>query len=319
MADAIKLSELPADQVPEKLKAGYYFDFVAHPFAHWSLVSEARSVIDVLGRIGGYTRSWLAEKIEQMGKSNSVKLLTEKDFPNRGVGGFRVLLAEGAQFDPSYYVGSGPGQSPGTICLDKGAKLLGSIVYPNEGDIYVGSETLVEPAVGIKGPTIIMEGNEIRQGAYFRGNVILGSNSPGTAFRGELKNVVMMNDANFPHPSYLGDSICGFRAHFGSHATAANVGIFQGLRERDKRTNIVISADGRRYDLGLVKMGVVLGDFTQIGCGSVIAPGTLMGPNCVVYGLCNIDRGLYDAGTLFKNKAMGAKVIEIAGVDPGRV
>jgi len=319
MADVIKLSELSPDQVPEKLKADYYFDFQAHPFAHASLVSEASSVIDVLGKIGGYAKSWLAEKIDEMAKADSVRVLTEKDFPHRGTGSFRALVAEGAEFDPSYYLGSAPGKKPGTICLDRGARLLGAVVYPNEGDIYIGAETLVEPGVGIKGPTIIMEANEVRQGAYLRGNVILGSNSGGTAFRGELKNVVMMNDANFPHPSYLGDSICGFSTHFGNQVTAANLGIFQGLRERAKRTNVVIAVDGIRYDLGLVKMGVVMGDFTQIGCSSVVAPGTLIGPNCVAYGLCNVDRGLYDKSTLFKNKAIEAGVIELGSVDPSRV
>ncbi len=319
MADVIKLSELSPDQVPEKLKADYYFDFDAHPFAHSSLLTEAKSVIDVLGKIGGYAKSWLAAKIDQMGKSGAVKVLTEKDFPNRGTGCFRALVAEGAQFDPSYYVGSPSADGPGTICLDKGARWIGAVAYLNEGDIFIGADTLVEPGVGIKGPTIIMEANEIRQGSYFRGNVIVGSNSGGTAFRGELKNVVMMNDANFPHPSYLGDSICGFSTHFGNQVTAANLGIFQGLRERAKRTNVVISVDGRRYDLGLVKMGVVMGDLAQIGCSSVVAPGTLIGPNCVAYGLCNIDRGLYDAGTLFKNKAIGANVIELGTVDPSRV
>jgi len=74
-----------------------------------------------------------------------------------------------------------------------------------------------------------------------------------------------------------------------------------------------------RYDLGLVKMGVVLGDLTQIGCSSLIAPGTLIGPASVAYGLCNIDRGAYDRGTLFKNKAIVAQAIEITQVDPGRV
>jgi hypothetical protein len=319
MADVIKLSELPPDQVPEKLRSDYYFDFAAHPFEHASLVTEAKSVIDVLGKIGGYAKSWLAAKVDEMSSSGALQVLTEKDFPNRGVGCFRALVAEGAQLDPSYYLGSPSPDDAHTICLDKGAKLVGSVIYPGEGDIYVGADALIEPGVGIKGPTIIMEGNEVRQGTYLRGNVILGSNSSGTAFRGELKNVVMMNEANFPHPSYLGDSVCGFATHFGNQVTAANLGIFQGLRERAKRTNVVIAVDGQRYDLGLVKMGVVLGDLTQIGCSSVIAPGTLIGPNCVAYGLCNIDRGLYDAHTLFKNKAIGANVIEVASVDPSRV
>ena len=164
-----------------------------------------------------------------------------------------------------------------------------------------------------------MEGNEIRQGAYLRGNVILGLNSGGTAFRGEFKNVVMMNDANFPHPCYLGDSLCGNSTHFGNQVTAANLGIFQGLRERAKRTNVVISIDGVRYDLGLTKMGVIMGDYSQVGCNSTVAPGTLMGKNCVAYALCMIDRGLYDDCTLFKNKPMAGKIIEVTSVDPARV
>lgn len=315
----IRLSELAADQVPEKLRSGYYFDFDAHPFAHARLVTEAKSVIDVLGRIGGYATAWLAEKIDEMSKAGDVRLLTEQDFPDRGTGCFRALLAKDAEFDPSYCVGSPPDGRPGTICMDKGARLLGAVVYPGEGDIYIGADTLVEPAVGIKGPTIIMEGNEIRQDAYFRGNVVLGSSSGDTAFRCELKNVVMMNDAQFPHPSYLGDSVCGFGTHFGNQVTAANLGIFQGLRKNDKQTNVVITVDGIRYDLGRVKMGVVLGDRSQVGCSSVIAPGTLIGPDCVAYGLCSIDRGLYDAGTLLKNKPMDAKVIELATVDSSRV
>ncbi|MHC4398067.1 MAG: LbetaH domain-containing protein [Planctomycetota bacterium] len=319
MSDVIKLSELSGDQVPEKLRPGYYFDFEAHPFAHESLLAEAKSVVEVLGKIGGYAKRWLAEKVDQMSKSASARVLTEADFPDRGTGRFRAVVAEGARFDPAYFVGSPSADQAGTICLDKGASLLGGVVYPGEGDVYVGPEALVEPGTGIKGPTIVMEANEIRQGAYLRGNVILGSSSGGTAFRGELKNVVMMNDANFPHPSYLGDSVCGFATHFGNQVTAANLGIFQGLRERESRTNVVIAVDGRRYDLGLVKMGVVLGDGAQIGCSSVIAPGTLIGPGCVAYGLCNVDRGLYDAGTLFKNQAIGAGVIETGRVDPGRI
>jgi UDP-N-acetylglucosamine diphosphorylase / glucose-1-phosphate thymidylyltransferase / UDP-N-acetylgalactosamine diphosphorylase / glucosamine-1-phosphate N-acetyltransferase / galactosamine-1-phosphate N-acetyltransferase len=319
MTDVIKLSELSLDRVPQKLKVEYYFDFTAHPFAHASLLTDAKSVIDVLGKIGGYAKSWLAAKIEELSKAKSVKLFTEKDFPGRGTGSFRAVVAEGAEFDPSYFIGNPPGKSPGTICLDAGAKFLGAIAYLNEGDVYIGSGTLVEPTAGIKGPTILMENNELRHGAYLRGNVILGSNSGGNAFRGELKNVVMMNDANFPHPSYLGDSICGFNTHFGNQVTAANLGIFQGLRARAKRTNVVIPIDGARYDLGVVKMGVVMGDYAQIGCSSVVAPGTLIGPKCIAYGLCNIDRALYDANTLFKNKAMESKVVEMAHVDLSRI
>ena len=112
MTDVIKLSELSPDQVPQKLRVDYYFDFAAHPFAHASLLTGAKSVIDVLGKIGGYAKSWLAAKIEQLGKAKSVRVLTEKDFPHRGTGCFRALVAEGAEFDPSYYIGNPPGKSP---------------------------------------------------------------------------------------------------------------------------------------------------------------------------------------------------------------
>jgi len=319
MGDVIKLSELSADQVPEKLRSDYYFDLTASNFAHRSLLKEAKSVVDVLGKIGGYAKTWLADKVEQMSSSKSVRVVTEKDFPNRGRGRFRALVAEGAEFDPAYCVGCGKDETPGTICLDRGARFLGAVAYLNEGDIYLGEQVLVEPGAGMKGPTIIMENNEIRHGAYFRGNVIIGSNSGGTAFRGEMKNVVMMDDANFPHPCYLGDSICGYRTHFGNQVSAANLGIFQGLRERSKRTDIVISVNGRRYDLGLTKMGVIMGDYAQIGCTSVISPGTLIGKKCIVYALSMIDRGLYEDHMLFKNKPMAAKIIEQTTVDPGRV
>jgi len=319
--EAVKLESLAKDEVPQQLRVEAYFDFDAHPFAHRALFEgeEIKSVIDVLSRISGYAKSWLAGKVEEMSKAGSVKTLTEKDFPGRGTGSFRALVAEGAQFDPAYYVGAPEGATPSTICLDKGARLIGSNPYLNEGDIYIGCDAIIEPGVGIKGPTIIMEGNEIRQGTYLRGNVILGSNSGGTAFRGELKNTVMMDDANFPHPSYLGDSICGHATHFGNQVTAANLGIFQGLRERAKRTNVVIFIDDKPYDLGLVKMGVIMGDFTQVGCNSVIAPGTLMGKQCVAYGLCMIDRGLYPDRTLFKNKPINKKVIEVVGVNADRI
>ena len=319
MSEVIRLADLPADQVPEKLRAEYYFDFNAHPFDHAAVVTEAKSVVDVLSNISGYAKNWLAAKADEMGKSGSAKLYTEKDFPGRGTGSFRAIVADGAQFDPMYYVGSAEGETPGTLMLDSGAKWLGATAFLNEGDVYIGAESLVEPGVGIKGPTIAMKGNDLRQGTYLRGNVIIGSNSGGNAFRGELKNVVMMDDANFPPPSYLGDSICGFATHFGNQVTAANLGIFQGLRDRADRTTITVPINGHRYDLGIIKMGVVMGDFSQIGCSSVVAPGTLIGRNCVAYGLCNIDRGLYDAHTLFKNKAMDSDVVQVVSVDPNRV
>ena len=88
------------------------------------------------------------------------------------------------------------------------------------------------------------------------------------------------------------------------------------MRERSKRTNVVVVIDGKYYDLGIIKMGVILGDNSQIGCSSVIAPGTLIGPNCVSYALTSFDRGVYKASTLFKNKPIAHGIVEVSGVNP---
>jgi len=313
--DPIKLAELAADQVPAELKVEYFFDFKAHPFEHQSLFAGKKSVIDVLGKdIGNYAKTWLANKIaEGQGKA---KTLTDDAGGGMKTGSFQVMVEEGAIYAPAFVRGVAADKKKSTLYIAAGARVEGTNIFLDEGDIYVGPKTIVEPGTGIKGPAIIGEGNEIRFGCYLRGNVILGKGGDGCAYRGELKNTVMMEGANFPHPSYLGDSICGYNTHFGNQVTAANLGIFQGLRERSKRTNVVVEIGGKYFDLGIIKMGVILGDNSQIGCSSVLAPGTVVGPNCVAYALTCFDRGVYKKGTLFKNKAMGHGVIEMSDLRP---
>lgn len=317
----IKLSQLAADEVPAELKVESYFDFQVHPFEHQDLFKGRKSIIDVLGNeIGVYAKSWMSSKISQARDKGNVKSINESRTGGHTMGRFEILLEEGAVFEPAFVWGILDNNTkPHTLCLSKNAIIGGANIFLNEGDIYIGPGSMIEPDASIKGPTLIGEKNEIRSGAYLRGNVILGKAGAGTAFRGELKNVVMMDGANFPHISYLGDSICGYNTHFGNQVTAANLGIFQGLRERSKRTNVVVVIDKKYYDLGIVKMGVILGDNTQIGCSSVIDPGTLLGPNCVAYALTSIERGVYKAGTLFKNKAMARGIVEMGSIDPGRV
>jgi len=312
----IKLADLAPADVPVALRVEGYFDFKAHPFEHQSLFEGKKSVIDVLGKdIGNYAKKWLADKIAA-GKGAGVKTLANDANKGLKTGNFQVMLEDGAVFNPSFVRGVADPAKASTLYVAAGAIVEGSNVFLDEGNIYIGPKTMVEPGTGIKGPLIVGEGNEIRFGAYFRGNVIIGKGGDGCAFRGELKNTVMMEGANFPHPSYLGDSICGYNTHFGNQVTAANLGIFQGLRERSKRTNVVVVIEGKHYDLGIIKMGVILGDNSQIGCSSVLAPGTLIGPNCVSYALTPFDRGVYPPSTLFKNKAIERKVIEVVKVKP---
>jgi len=313
----IKLAELAPADVPAALKVESYFDFKAHPFEHQSLFAGKKSVIDVLGKdIGNYAKKWLAEKIAGAKGQSGIKTLVNDAKNGLKMGNFQVILEEGAVYEPAFVRGVADISKINTLYIAKGAMVEGANIFLDEGDIYIGPKTMVEPGTGLKGPAIIGEGNEIRFGAYFRGNVIVGKGGDGCAFRGELKNTVMMEGANFPHPSYLGDSICGYNTHFGNQVTAANLGIFQGLRERSKRTNVLVTIDGKYYDLGIIKMGVILGDNSQIGCSSVLAPGTLIGPNCVAYALTCFDRGVYAPSTLFKNKAIEKDILEVSTVKP---
>ena len=219
-----------------------------------------------------------------------------------------MLVEDGAVFEPARVIGSTKGDCH-AVYVAGGAKVVGVDLYVDKGCIYIGEDTTVEPGVGIKGPTIIGSDTEIRQGAYLRGACILGN---GCTIRGEIKNSVLMDKANFPHPSYLGDSLCGFMTHFGNQATTANVGIFAGLVDSDKRKPLVIPCGDKAYDLGKPKMGICLGDFSQVGCNSVSDPGTFLKPYTITYPLSRISKGFYGPNEILKNKPLEHGIIERA-------
>ena len=309
MSEPIKLLDLPLAEVPPPLRVETYFDMKTRPFAHAAMFQNPKitNVVSAVHAIGGYVKAWLAEKLPQFEAERKVKVLTDSAPGNTPVQGrFRVVLEQGAVFNPSRIIGAddGPGS---TLYLAAGANVSG-IIYLNDGNIYIGEGTLVEDGVSLKGPAIIGKKNEIRGGAYFRGNLLIGD---GGTFRGELKNVVMFDKANFPHPGYVGDSLCGYMSHFGNQATAANLGIFAGVVERDKRKNLVLKHDGKAYDLGGPKLGIVLGDFSQVGCNSVSDPGTFLAPYTIVYQLTRLNKGFYGPNQLLKNKPMEHGVVEI--------
>ncbi len=226
MAEIINLKNLSKSEVPERLKVEFYFDFSKYPFRHQDLFTapEINSVIAVLDAIHPYACRWIEKAISQKADSDSVKISGPQDFRGKCIGDFTVYVEEGAVFEPAFIKGST--KEKRTLFIGKGTVLVGSGIFLDEGDIYIGENNSVEPGVGIKGPTIIGNRNEIRQGTYLRGDVIIGD---GGTFRGEIKNGVMMDKANFPHPSYVGDSICGYATHFGNQATTANLGIYAGI------------------------------------------------------------------------------------------
>eukprot|EP00462_Mataza_sp_D1_P006372 CAMPEP_0175123854 /NCGR_PEP_ID=MMETSP0087-20121206/2468_1 /TAXON_ID=136419 /ORGANISM="Unknown Unknown, Strain D1" /LENGTH=306 /DNA_ID=CAMNT_0016405579 /DNA_START=56 /DNA_END=976 /DNA_ORIENTATION=- len=290
------------------LHTSFYFDFQKHPFEHMSLFEGAsHNVVDTLDNIGPYTRTWLKNRREE---SNSFKDTAEeaKQFSSTiTTGQFLVYLEPGAIFAPSVITGCSA-SSPEIfyVYVSKGTRLIGCSLDLSNGSIYLGVNNSVEAFSGLIGPAIFGHNNSIRQGAYFRGQTVIGDNG---VFRGELKNVVVMNGAQFPHPSYLGDSICGYKSHFGNQVTTANISIFDAVSAEPK-PSISVTVDGKKYDFRRRKMGAIIGDESQVGCNSVIDPGTFVGLRSVVYSLTRLNRGVYGPNELIKNKPLEKGVLE---------
>ena len=304
--DIIKLNDLKKEDVPKDLSAEEYFDFKAHPFEHQQLIEQADNVYGAILGIDEYITTWLEDTIAK--KRGSAKVLkNETSAPAHKIGNFEVILEDGAVFEPVSIIGSQKQGVCHSIYLAKGAKVIGANVYLDKGNIYIGEGTTVEFGVGIKAPVVIGKNTEVRQGAYLRGDCLLGNDC---IIRGEIKNSVLMDRANFPHPSYLGDSLCGYMTHFGNQATTANLGIFAGLVDNDKRKSLTVRCDGKIYDLGKPKMGICLGDFSQVGCNSVSDPGTFLKPYTIVYALTRISKGLYGPNEILKNKPLEHGIVE---------
>lgn len=156
--------------------------------------------------------------------------------------------------------------------------------------VYVGKNVKISSTATFEGINIIGDGCEIRPGAYFRGNVITGENCViGNST--ELKNSVLLNGVQVPHYNYVGDSVLGNFAHMGAGSICSNL-------KSDKK-NIVIHGD-REYQTGLRKIGGILGDGADVGCNSVINPGTIIGKKTAVYPLTFL-RGVYPANCIVKS------------------
>ena len=160
-------------------------------------------------------------------------------------------------------------------------------------NVFIGEGTVVEDGVMIKGPAIIGKNCEIRHNAYIRDHVIIGDNCViGNST--ELKNALLFNNAVAPHFNYIGDSILGYKAHLGAGVVLSNFKSLPG--------NIKIELDGKPFDTGLRKFGALLGDLAEIGCNSVLNPGSVIGRGSVVYPSTNW-RGVLPADRIAKNKA----------------
>ena len=156
--------------------------------------------------------------------------------------------------------------------------------------VLVGENVKIYPTATIEGPTIIGSGTEVRPGAFIRGSVITGENCV-MGNSSEFKNCVLLDKVQVPHYNYIGDSIMGNKAHTGAGTICSN------LKSDGKA--VVIHGDVD-YETGLRKIGGILADGADVGCGSVINPGTVIGKNTSVYPLTAL-RGVYPANCIVKD------------------
>lgn len=164
--------------------------------------------------------------------------------------------------------------------------------YEQAGDgIWIARSARVAPSASIHGPVIIGAEAEIRHCAFIRGSAIVGCNAV-VGNSTELKNVVLFNRVQVPHFNYVGDSVLGFRAHLGAGAITSNV--------KSDHTLVRLNIDGYRADTGLKKFGAVLGDLVEVGCNSVLNPGTVIGRRTSVYPLSSV-RGVIPADCIVKS------------------
>jgi len=152
-------------------------------------------------------------------------------------------------------------------------KLIGKPFISNA--VFVGKGTVIEQGAMIKGPAWIGENCEIRNGCYIRENVIMG-NGVVAGNSCEFKNCLIFDEAQVPHFNYVGDAILGYKAHLGAGVILSNVKLDHGEVS-------VLTPDGKFLPTGLKKFSAVVGDKAEIGCNSVLSPGSLVGKNAIVY------------------------------------
>ena len=167
------------------------------------------------------------------------------------------------------------------------------------GAVFIGRGTVIEHGAMIKGPAWIGEGCEIRNGAYIRENVVVGD---GVVLGNscEFKNCLIFDEAQIPHFNYVGDSILGYKAHLGAGAILSNVRL-------DHEPVSVPTPDGP-LSTGLRKFGAIVGDRAEIGCNSVLSPGSIIGRDTIIYPGTSW-RGVLPANSIAKGEPQSLKVL----------
>ena len=172
---------------------------------------------------------------------------------------------------------------------------LGKTLDPQEydckdGNIWIAKSAKVAPTACINGPAIIGKDAEVRHCAFIRGNAIVGEGAV-VGNSTELKNAVLFNKVQVPHYNYVGDSILGYKAHMGAGSITSNV--------KSDKTLVVVKNGEEKIETGLKKMGAMLGDHVEVGCNSVLNPGTVIGRRSHIYPLSCV-RGVIPPDSIYK-------------------
>ena len=181
-------------------------------------------------------------------------------------------------------------------------KTLGPTLDPEKfeqrgEDIWVAKSATVAPTACLNGPLIIDEDAEIRHCAFIRGSAIVGKGSV-VGNSTELKNVIIFNDVQVPHYNYVGDSVLGYKSHMGAGSITSNV--------KSDKTLVVVKDKEEQIETGLKKFGAMLGDYVEVGCNSVLNPGTVIGRHSNVYPTSCV-RGVVPANSIYKSRTESAE------------
>ena len=182
------------------------------------------------------------------------------------------------------------------LILELGSKLDSSYVQVSP-EVWVHKTATVAPTAYLGSPCIIGAGTEVRHCAFIRGSALVGENCVvGNSV--ELKNVILFDNVQVPHYNYVGDSILGYKAHMGAGSLTSNV--------KSDKTLVTVKAGDEKIETGLKKFGAMVGDFVEVGCNSVLNPGTVVGRCSNIYPLSCV-RGVVPADSIYKS---GGKIVK---------
>ena len=157
-------------------------------------------------------------------------------------------------------------------------------------NVWAAKSAVIFPTAYLNGPVIIGKNTEVRHGAFIRGSALVGD-SAVVGNSTELKNVILFNNVQVPHYNYVGDSILGYRSHMGAGSITSNV--------KSDKTLVTVKYQGEKITTGLKKFGAILGDCVEVGCNSVLNPGSVICPNSNIYPLSMV-RGVVPPKSIYK-------------------